>query len=233
MSEYYDDYDISDDIEDIGENIYSEYMPDQFVNQEDVYEQMFKEFNIVDSQIRKEELFKENVIPDDILMKINIDENIDKDNREIEDLIDRGLETRFFQNDPNSFLNSRVGMAEAIGQEQTLGTIIHGYDKLAKRQEAINRIYMNAQELFTINFNKACSKYGIEKKKVDGLMSLLFKSEFFEYKNPFGILFGFLCLRGRNINDTLVNDVYKKYAIQENISMLDLIRYARFIKSLY
>lgn len=232
MSEYYDDYDISDDIEDNIENM--EYMPDQFENQENVYEQMFKEFNIIDNQIRGEQLFQENnIIPDDILMKINIDENIDRDNKEIEDLIDKGLETRFFQNDPNSFLNSRVGMAEAIGQEQTLGTIIHGYDKLAKRQEAINRIYMNAQELFTINFNKACSKYGIEKKKVDGLMGLIFKSEFFEYKNPFGILFGFLCLRGRNINDTLVNDVYKKYAIQENISILDLIRYARFIKSLY
>lgn len=231
MSDY-DDYDMD---EDIGESIYSEYMPDQFINQEEnIYEQMFKEFNVMDSKLRGEQLFKEEEIaPEDILMKINLDENIDKDNKEIEDLIDRGLETRFFQNDPNSFLNSRVGMAERIGQDQTLGTIIHGYDKLAKRQEAINRIFMNTQELFSINFYKACSKYGIEKNKVEGLLELLFKSEHFEYKNPFGILFGFMCLKGRNINESLVNNIYKNYAINENISILDLIRYARFIKSLY
>jgi hypothetical protein len=92
---------------------------------------------------------------------------------------------------------------------------------------------MNSQELFSLNFQKACSKYGIEKNRVEGLMELLFSSEYFEYKNPFGILFGFLCLKGKNINETQLINVYNKYAVHENVSILDLIRYSRFILSLY
>lgn len=230
MSEYDDIQDIGDDI---SERIESEYDPEIYIHEEKMYEKMYEQFNLLQSKDVTEQLFKDNISPDDILMQINLDENIDKENKDIEDLIDRGLETRFFQNDPTSFLNSRVGMSESAGQTVTLGTIIQGVDKRSKRQEAINRMYMNSQELFSLNFQKACSKYGIEKKKVEGLMELLFTSQYFEYKNAFGILFGFLCLKGKNINETQLINVYNKYAVQENISILDLIRYARFILSLY
>ena len=74
------------------------------------------------------------LIPSLKVNEINEQDDEKRDDREIDDLIDRGLETRFFQSDPNSFLNSRVGMAERIGQEQELGTIIKGFDKLAKKE---------------------------------------------------------------------------------------------------
>lgn len=230
MSEYEDYEDIG---EEISENIEDEYTSDKYIHEEEIYEKLYEQFNLLQSKDVSEQLFRDETSPDDILMQINLDENIDKENKDIEDLIDRGLETRFFQNDPASYLNSRVGMSERIGQTVTLGTIIQGVDKRSKRQEAINRMYMNSQELFSLNFQKACSKYGIEKKRVDGLMDLLFISDYFEYKNPFGILFGFLCLKGKNINESLLNNIYTKYAVHENISILDLIRYARFISSLY
>ena len=221
-----------DDIEDIGDEIEQSYMPDSYIHEEKMHEKMYEQFNLLQNQDITEELFKDEISHDDILMQINLDENIDKENQEIEDLIDRGLETRFFQNDPGSFLNSRVGIVERGGQVN-LSTVIKGVDKRSKRQESINRMYMNSQEIFNINFYKACSKYGIDNKRVEGLMELLFNSEYFEYKNAFGILFGFLCLKGKNISEILLNQVYDKYAIHENISILDLIRYARFILSLY
>jgi hypothetical protein len=230
MADEYDFNDFDNDISKIGDEMYGEYNPE-----EDIYKQMFQEFSKVDEEKSNvlssgsdEFLFK-----DDILLQINLEEEINKDDRDINDMIDRGLETRFFQNDPNSFLNSRVGMAERIGQEQTLGTIIQGQDKLAKRQEKINRMNLNNQQIFSINFDKVCSKYGIEKNRVYGLLDLVLKSQFYEYKNPSGILFGFLCLKGKNISETQLDNVYQKYASQENISILDLVRYARFIKSLY
>ena len=202
-------------------------------SEDKLYKEMFEQFSLLQSKDINEQLSKNDVSIDDILMQINLDENIDKENKDIEDLIDKGLETRFFQNDPGSFLNSRVGMTERAGQAVNLSTIIQGVDKRSKRQEAINRIYMNSQEIFNINFYKACTKYGIDNKRVEGLMDLLFTSEYFEYKNPYGILFGFMCLKGKNISENLLTNVYEKYAIHENISILDLIRYARFIISLY
>lgn len=221
-----------DDIEDIESGIQQEYMPDKYIHEEEIYEKMYEQFNLLQNQDITEQLFRDDISADDILMQINLDENVEKENKDIEDLIDRGLETRFFQNDPGSFLNSRVGMVERTGQ-MNLSTVIKGVDKRSKRQEMINRMYMNAQEIFNINFYKACAKYGIDNKRVEGLMELLFNSEYFEYKNPFGILFGFLCIKGKNINEILLNNVYDKYAVHENISILDLIRYARFILSLY
>jgi hypothetical protein len=231
MSEYDDIQEIADDI---GESMEQHFIgDDRYIHEEDMYNKMYEQFNLLQSKDITEQFFRDDISPDDILMQINLDENIDKENRDIEDLIDRGLETRFFQNDPTSFLNSRVGMSESAGQTVTLGTIIQGVDKRSKRQQAINRMYMNSQELFSLNFQKACSKYGIEKTRVNGLMELLFSSQYFEYKNPFGILFGFLCLKGKNINESQLINVYNKYAVEENISILDLIRYARFILSLY
>ena len=227
MSDY-EDYE-----DEIDENIEQEFMPYKYIHEEEIYEKLYEQFNLLQSKDVTEQLFRDDTSPDDILMQINIDENIDKENKDIEDLIDRGLETRFFQNDPASYLNSRVGMSERTGQTITLGTIIQGVDKRSKRQEAINRMYMNSQELFSLNFQKACSKYGIDKKRVEGLMELLFGSEYFEYKNPFGVLFGFLCLKGKNISESLLINIHTKYAVHENISILDLIRYARFISSLY
>ena len=79
---------------------------------------------------------------------------------------------------------------------------------------------MNSQELFSLNFQKACLKYGIEKKRVDGLMELLFSSQYFEYKNSFGILFGFLCLKGKNINETQLINVYNKCYVKASIYFL-------------
>ena len=228
---YYDN-ELDDIVQDVGDELYGEYNPDENVENSDIYQQMFREFNIKDQDnINLKEEHGE-LIPDDILMQINIEDDISRDDKDIDDLIDKGLEIRFFQNDPNSFLNSRVGMAERIGQEQTLGTLIQGNDKLAKRQEKINMMNLDTQQLFIINFNKACQKYGIEKSNVNGLLELLFKTQYYEYKNPFGVIFGFMCLKGKNINEKLVNDIHKNYAINENISILDLLRYARYIKSL-
>ena len=223
---YYEEkYDSSSESEDESES--------QQEKEKRIYEEMFQQFSLLQSKDISEKINKDDISVDDILMQINLDENIDKENKDIEDLIDRGLETRFFQNDPGSFLNSRVGMMERTGQNANLSTIIQGVDKRSKRQEAINRTYMNSQEIFNINFYKACNKYGIDKQKVEGLMDLLFTSDYFEYKNPFGILFGFMSIKGKSINETLLLDIYEKYAKHENISILDLIRYARFILSLY
>jgi hypothetical protein len=238
MSYYDNEFDID---QDIGDELYGEYNPDENVDMtvssaedSDIYEQMFREFNTKDQDLINLKGDKnDDLIPDDILMQINIEDDISRDDKDIDDLIDKGLEIRFFQNDPNSFLNSRVGIAERIGQEQTLGTIIQGNDKLAKRQEKINMMNLNTQQLFIINFNKSCNKYGIEKSNVNSLLELLFKTQHYEYKNPFGLIFGFMCLKGKNISEKLLNDVYKNYAINENISILDLLRYARYIKSLY
>lgn len=220
----------SDDIENIENDV--SYMPDNYIHEEEMYEKMYEEFNLSQNKDITEDLFKNDISSDDILMQINLDENIDNENKDIEELIDRGLETRFFQNDPGTFLNSRVGNIERNNQVN-LSTFIKGIDSRSKRQEMINRMYMNTQEMFNVNFYKACTKYGIDNKRVEGLMELLFNSQYFEYKNPFGILFGFLCLKGKNINENLLNNIYDNYAIHENISILDLIRYARYILSLY
>ena len=204
---------------------------EEIEDDESIYKQMFDEFNASQEEIDAKMYQQEPI--DDILLTLDIEDEEKKDDREIDDMIDRNLETRFFQNDPNSFLNSRVGMAERIGQEQVLGTIIRGYDKLAKRQEKINKMNMTSQQIFSINFDKVCSKYDINKGKVYGLLDILFQTQFYDYKNPAGCLFGFLCIKGKDIDRKLVNSVYEKYASQENMTLLDLVRYARFIKSLF
>ena len=233
MSEDYDDFNM-EDVEDIGDDIYGIYNEEDINkldedDEEDVYSKMFNEFNLT-QQLSEVDIGLQS---EDILLRINEQDDEKKDDRDIDDLIDRGLETRFFQSDPNSFLNSRVGIAERIGQEQELGTIIKGFDKLAKKQEKINRMMMSSQQIFMINFDKACSKYSISKNRVDGLLSLIFRTEFYEYKNPTGCLLGYLCLKNRNIDSKLLNSVFEKYASIENMSILDLTRYARFIKSLF
>jgi hypothetical protein len=226
----YDDEFYEIDIQDIGDYIYGIYNEDidEEKKDEDIYQQMFSEFNMSNlSQASDKPFYK-----DDILMQINIDEDKEKDDRELDDMIDRNLETRFFQNDPNSFLNSRVGMAERVGQDQVLGTIIKGYDKLAKKQEKINKMNLTSQQLFSITFDKVCLKYDINKNKVSGLLELLFQTQFYEYKNPGGCLFGYLCLKNKNIDSKQLKSVFDNYASQENISILDLVRYARFVNSL-
>jgi hypothetical protein len=222
MSDIYDDY--GDDVD--MENVYN---PDEqnIYNQEEenVFDTMFKEF----TEAEKQNKDTDNLFQPDILYQMNNDELKDIDN-----LIDQGLETRFFLNDPNSFLNSRVGMTERIGQDVTLGTTMaYGNNKLSKRLQAINRMYMNSQEIFTQNFYKACDKYGIDRKTKEWIFNSLFKSPYFEYKNPFGILFASFCIKNNKINQSAFDEIYNKYASKENISILDLIRYSRFIISLY
>jgi hypothetical protein len=237
MSEDYDEFNM-EDIEDIGDDIYGTYNEEDInisddesrldEKEDDIYSKMFNEFNLT-QQLGEKDIGLQS---EDILLRINEQDDEKKDDRDIDDLIDRGLETRFFQSDPNSFLNSRVGIAERIGQEQELGTIIKGFDKLAKKQEKINRMMMSSQQIFMINFDKACSKFDINKSKVDGLLTLIFKTEFYEYKNPTGCLLGYLCIKNKKIDTKQLNDVFEKYASSENMSILDLTRYARFIKSL-
>lgn len=231
----YDDEFDEIDIQEIGDDIYGIYNEDissdideEKKDDEDIYKQMFSEFNMTKlSQPVDKPFYK-----DDILMQINIEEDREKDDRELDDMIDRNLETRFFQNDPNSFLNSRVGMAERVGQDQVLGTVIKGYDKLAKKQEKINKMNLTSQQLFSITFDKVCLKYDINKNKVSGLLESLFKTQFYEYKNPAGCLFGYLCLKNKNIDNKQLKSIFENYASQENISILDLVRYARFVNSL-
>lgn len=211
----------------------SEYGDDDF-NNDDAVNDMY--FVYTQEEIERN---KESVDPlvdqdvQDILLQMNIQEDIERNDNDIDYNIDHNLETRFFQSNPDSFLQSRVGMTEKAGQDQILSTVIGGYDKLAKRQEKINRMYMSSQQIFSMNFDKACSKYGIEKNRVLGILELLFKAPYFEYKNPFGILFGALCLKGKNIDKKLLLKIHEDYASHENITVLDLIRYARFIKSLH
>lgn len=204
MSDYYEQDDFGD-IEQIGDEIFREmeYIPDEFIDEE-------------------------KSVSDDILMNINFQEMIDETDINIEDNISFELESRMFQNDPNSFLNSRVGIAERIGQEQVLGTDIYGFNDLSKRQKKIFQMTMTPEQSFKLNLETLASKYEIKKEVVNELLDIIYKVPYFEYKNVNGCLFGIMCLEKGKINKNKLNSIYEKYA-KENMSILDLLRYSRFI----
>ena len=204
MSDYYEQDDFGD-IEQIGDELFKEmeYIPDEFIDEE-------------------------KSASDDILMNINFQEMIDETNINIEDNISFELESRMFQNDPNSFLNSRVGVAERIGQEQVLGTDISGFNDLSKRQKKIFQMTMTPEQSFKQNLETLASKYEIKKEVVNELLDIIYKVPYFEYKNVNGCLFGIMCLEKGKINKNKLNSIYDKYA-KESMSILDLLRYSRFI----
>ena len=204
MSDYYEQDDFGD-IEQIGDEIFKEmeYIPDEFIDEE-------------------------KSASDDILMNINFQEMIDETDINIEDNISFELESRMFQNDPNSFLNSRVGVAERIGQEQVLGTDISGFNDLSKRQKKIFQMTMTPEQSFKLNLETLASKYEIKKEVVNELLDIIYKVPYFEYKNVNGCLFGIMCLEKGKINKNKLNSIYDKYA-KESMSILDLLRYSRFI----
>jgi len=149
MSDYYEQDDFGD-IEQIGDEIFREmeYIPDEFIDEE-------------------------KSASDDILMNINFQEMIDETDINIEDNISFELESRMFQNDPNSFLNSRVGVAERIGQEQVLGTDISGFNDLSKRQKKIFQMTMTPEQSFKQNLETLASKYEIKKEVVNELLDII------------------------------------------------------------
>jgi hypothetical protein len=204
MSDYYEQDDFGD-IEQIGDEIFREmeYIPDEFINED-------------------------KNPSDDILLNINFQELLEDANREIEDNISFELESRMFQNDPNSFLNSRVGIAERIGQEQVLGTEVSGFGELSKRQKKIFQMTMSPEQSFKINIETLASKYEIRKEVVNELLDIIYKVPYFEYKNASGCLFGIMCLERGKINRNKLNQIYEKYA-KENMTIMDLLRYSRFI----
>ena len=204
MSDYYEQDDFGD-IEQIGDEIFREmeYIPDEFIDEE-------------------------KSASDDILMNINFQEMIDETDINIEDNISFELESRMFQNDPNSFLNSRVGVAERIGQEQVLGTDISGFNDLSKRQKKIFQMTMTPEQSFKLNLETLANKYEIKKEVVNELLDIIYKVPYFEYKNVNGCLFGIMCLEKGKINKNKLNSIYEKYA-KESMSILDLLRYSRFI----
>ena len=204
MSDYYEQDDFGD-IEQIGDEIFREmeYIPDEFINEE-------------------------KNASDDVLLNINFQELIEEANRDIEDNISFELESRMFQNDPNSFLNSRVGAAERIGQEQILGTDISGFGDLSKRQKKIFQMTMSPEQSFKLNLETLANKYEIRKEVVNELLDIIYKVPHFEYKNVSGCLFGIMCLERGKITKNKLNSVYEKYA-RESMTIMDLLRYSRFI----
>jgi hypothetical protein len=204
MSDYYEQDDFGD-IEQIGDEIFKEmeYIPDEFIDEE-------------------------KNASDDVLLNINFQELIDDANKEIEDNISFELESRMFQNDPNSFLNSRVGMAERIGQEQVLGTDISGFSDLSKKQKKIFQMTMTPEQSFKSNLETLANKYEIRKEVVNELLDIIYKVPHFEYKNVNGCLFGIMCLERGKINKNKLNSIYEKYA-KETMTIMDLLRYSRFI----
>lgn len=214
----------------MSDNYYNEDI-DEFQEQDEEYNQIFYEYiQEEEDKYILEEKEKEKEIFDDILLDINFDDLIEQDNEEdIENRISLELETRIFQNDPNSFLNSRVGMAERIGQEQVLGTEIGGYGKLAQRQNKLFQMSTTPNQMFKMNLEKIAYRYDISKNLVNNVLDIVFKVPFFEYKNPGGCLFGLMCLSGKNIDKKLIKKIYDTYASEENMSILDLVRYSRFM----
>ena len=97
MADEYDFNDFDNDISEIGDEMYGEYNPE-----EDIYKQMFQEFSKVDEEKSNvlssgsdEFLFK-----DDILLQINLEEEINKDDRDINDMIDNAF------NNTNDYISS-------------------------------------------------------------------------------------------------------------------------------
>lgn len=160
------------------------------------------------------------------------DDNLDSDIiAEDDSFIDTGAEWRDFADGGPS--KSRVGQARAIDIDEDLGTIIA--DDKFKRFERISR---TPEDIFRSLAMDTISKYNISKDENiynDALriMQIINKhNKRLKYRNPRTIVFALLVFTDRKIDKKKLDKVYDEKAKHENMTKIDLLRYAFFIENL-
>ena len=124
----------------------------------------------------------------------------------------------------------RIGFAR--DEEELLGTVTEGL-KISKF-DIQNR---TPEDIFRIILNETIKKYDLSKNEYDEAISVMKKikeqDKKIKYKNPKAILFALMVFNQRGeIDKSKLNSVYDSKAKNEDISKIDLLRYARFIERL-
>lgn len=117
----------------------------------------------------------------------------------------------------------QVGMARAEGVEDIFTST---YDSHLDR---ISRIFKSDEEIYNNLAVKIKNKYELSNDDLNNCLRMIGplkrKNRGFQYKNPGGIMFAMMCLQNWNINMTKFNYVYNNYAVKENMTKIDLLRY--------
>lgn len=142
--------------------------------------------------------------------------------------IDTGAEWRDFEGDISK---SRVGMARAVDVEDDLGTMIVD-DKFKK----LERMTRTPDDVFRMIAMDTVTKHGINKEVYDDalrIMQLINKhNKRLKYKSPKAIVLALLVFSGSSIDKNKLEKVYNDKVKQENMTKIDLLRYAMFIQNI-
>jgi hypothetical protein len=127
----------------------------------------------------------------------------------------------------------RTGFARPSDIDETLGTFVEG--------EKFNRIELQTrtpEDIFRAIVNETARRYeDITGNEITESLRIMQRinnqDKKLKYKNPKAILFAILVFNIRGeIDRRLLDQVYEKKAKNEDISKIDLLRYAFFIKEL-
>lgn len=143
--------------------------------------------------------------------------------------IDMGAEWRDFADGGAS--KSRVGMARAIDIDEDLGTMI--VDERFKKMERMAR---TPEDIFRALAMDTATKYNLSKENYDDairVMQLINKhNKRLKYKSPRAIMFALLVFTNTTIDRAKLDKIYNDKAKHENMTKMDLLRYAIFIQTL-
>jgi hypothetical protein len=143
--------------------------------------------------------------------------------------IDTGAEWRNFE---EGYDKSRVGIAREIDIDEDLGTMI--VDERFKKIEQMSR---TPEDIFRSSVLKITQDYDLPKGIYEDslrVMQLINKhKQKLKYKNPAAIVFALLVFEtSGKISRTKLEKVYKNMANKEQMTQVDLLRYAFFIQNL-
>lgn len=208
-------------MEEYEEQEYDDY---QYEDQTDEYDE-YNEYNDDDDIDNYKSPTDEDF--QDLERNDDIDEQ--EDIMEDDSVIDTGAEWRDFADGGPS--KSRVGMARAMDIEEDLGTMIND-----DRYKKLDRMTKTPEDIFRSIAMDVSLRYKLTKDNYeDGLriMQLINKHDRkLKYKSPKAIMFAILVFTGDKIDKTKLEKIYKDKASHENMSKIDLLRYAFFIQTL-
>jgi hypothetical protein len=136
-----------------------------------------------------------------------------------------------WRNSNDSPDKSRVGMARGEDIEEDIGTTVA--DERFKKIEKMTR---TPEDFFRATSNDIKRRYKLTQADYNNsiaVMNLINKhNKGLKYKSPQAIILALLVFTNKKIDKNKLNSVYEDMAVNENMTKIDLLRYAIFIENL-
>ncbi len=107
-------------------------------------------------------------------------------------------------------------------------------EKLQKIQELIEKKQLSPEEVFKARLFVIADNLKIGDAIVEEMSLLIIKIKGIRYRNASAFLLGYLILKEnkKDIDKNKIEEVYDSFGKEENVGILDIIRYARYILTL-